>query len=154
LAIWAAHARGKASTLDRPRCRRCCLKRRESIVEKSFLPTLRAGVVTALALPFGLAAFAAGLTNGEPPLEIMGPLLALVVSLVATCWSRIAAHWRAQRRHDDDDDEWRREGGEDPRLPDDGSGGPVVDWPRFEREFAAYVAACERVGDRVLSPAR
>ena len=114
-------------------------------MDKSVVPTLRAGVVSALALPFGLAAFAAGATSGEPPLEIMGPLLAVVVCLVAACWSRVATLWRAQRRRDDDDDPWRPGGGDDdPLLPTDDSGGPTVDWPRFERDFAAYVAATER----------
>ena len=125
-------------------------------MDKSVVPTLRAGVVSALALPFGLAAFAAGVTSGQPPLEIMGPLLALVVCLMTACWSRIAALWRSQRRrHDDDDDPWQPGGGDDdPRWPTDDSGGPTVDWPQFERDFAAYVAATiERLPVGTLTPA-
>ncbi|MGZ4351501.1 MAG: hypothetical protein ACXVRX_13365 [Solirubrobacteraceae bacterium] len=84
----------------------------------------------------------------------MAPILALVVCLVAVCWSRVAAHRRTRRRPDDDDEPWRSDGSDDgPPLPDGGSGGPVVDWPAFERDFAAYVGACERRPARVLTPA-
>jgi hypothetical protein len=114
-------------------------------VEKSLIPRMRAGVIPALALPFVAAAFAAALTNHEPPLEVMAPILALVVTIVVVCWARVIVHWRAERRPDDDDDPWRPGGaGDDPRLPGGGSGGPAIDWDVFERDFAAYVRAQER----------
>ena len=123
-------------------------------MEKSVVPKLRAGVASALTLPFVLAAFAAALTSGEPPLEIMGPVLGLVVCVLAICWARVAAHRRGHHGPDDDDEPWRGDGGgDDPRRPDGGSDGPVIDWPAFEREFAAYVRAREPKTDRVLIPA-
>ena len=123
-------------------------------MRKSVVGKLRAGVVSALVLPFCLAAFAAALTSGQPPLEIMAPILAVLVCVLAVCWARVAPHWRPQRGPDDDDEPWRRDGSEDdPRLPDGGAGGPEIDWPAFERDFAAYVQACEHSGDRVLTPA-
>lgn len=124
-------------------------------MERSVIPKLRAGLISALALPFGLAAFAAALSSGDPPLEIMAPILALVVCVLAVCWSRVAAHrQRRNRGRDDDDEPWRRDGGDDDPLdPDGGAGGPVIDWPAFERDFAAYVRACEDRPDRPLTPA-
>jgi hypothetical protein len=111
---------------------------------------MRVGVVPALALPFVVAAFAAALTNHEPPPEIMAPILALVLGAVVVCWARVIVHWRAERRPDDDDDPWRSGGAdEDPRLPGGGSGGPAIDWNAFERDFAAYVRAQERRGELV-----
>jgi hypothetical protein len=85
----------------------------------------------------------------------MGPVLGLVVSVLAICWSRVAAHRRGHHGPDDDDEPWRGDGsGDEPRLPDGGSDGPVIDWRAFEREFAAYVGELERDADRILTPAR
>ena len=115
-------------------------------MEKSCVPRMRVGVVPALALPFVLAAFAAALTNHEPPPEIMAPILPLVLGVVVVCWAPVIVHWRAERHVDDDDDGPWRSGGadDDPRLPGGGSGGPTIDWNAFERDFAAYVRARER----------
>lgn len=113
-------------------------------MNKSAVPALRAGVISALALPFGLAAFAAAMTGHYPPLEVMAPILALVVSVVIACWLRAIPHLRVHRRPDDDgDDQWRRGRDDDPRRPDGGFDGPPVDWTAFEQDFAAYVRACD-----------
>jgi len=123
-------------------------------VEKSIVPKLRAGVASALALPFGLAAFAAALTSGEPPVEVMGPVLGVVVCVLGVCWLRLALHRHRPQGPDDDDQPWRRDSsGDDPRPPEGGTDGPVIDWPAFERDFAAYVRARERSSERVLIPA-
>ena len=112
---------------------------------KSALLTLRASVLSTLAVPFVLAAFAAATTSHDPPLEIMAPILALVVVAAIACWSRAVPHLRHRRQPDDDgDDQWRRgSDDDDPRGPDGGHDGPAVDWSAFERDFAAYVRARE-----------
>jgi hypothetical protein len=119
-------------------------------MDKSLVTTLRVGIVSALALPFGLAGFAAAMTNHEPPLKVVVPIVVLAALVSIACWSRVLVHWR-DPDGPDDDDPWRRD-----RSPDDGnppagsSDGPSIDWTVFEREFAAYVAACERVREGVL----
>jgi hypothetical protein len=119
-------------------------------VEKSLVFRQRAGVFPALALPFVVAAFAAALSNHEPPPEVMAPILALVLGVVVGCWARVIAHWHAERRPDDDDDPWRYDSSDaDPRLPGGGPGGPAIDWDTFERDFAEYVQARERPADHI-----
>lgn len=119
-------------------------------MEKSLVTTLRVGIVSALALPFCLAGLAAGITNHEPPLDVIAPVVALAALVSIACWSRVLVHWR-DPDGPDDDDPWRRGGGpDDPTAPNGGSGGPSIDWTVFEREFAAYVAACERLREGVL----
>ena len=50
----------------------------------------------------------------------------------------------------DGDDPWRRGGGPDNGTPPDGGvGGPRIDWTAFERDFGAYVAACEMLREGV-----
>lgn len=120
------------------------------IVEKSLVTTLRIGIVSALALPFGLAGLAAGLTSHEPPLDAVVPIVVLAALVSIACWARVLVHWR-DPDSPDDDDPWRRGGGPDDVTPPDGSSdGPSIDWTVFEREFAAYVAACERLREGVL----
>jgi hypothetical protein len=119
-------------------------------VEKSLVTTLRIGIVSALALPFGLAGLAAALTSHEPPIDAIAPVVALAALISIACWSRVIVHWR-DPDGPDDDDPWRRGGGPDDFTPPDGSSdGPAIDWTAFERDFAAYVAACERLCDGVL----
>jgi hypothetical protein len=119
-------------------------------VERSLVTTLRVGIVSALALPFGLAGLAAGATSHEPPLGVIAPIVALAALVSIACWSRVVMHWR-DPDGPDDDEPWRRGGGPDDFSPPDGStDGPAIDWTAFEREFAAYVAACERVREEVL----
>ena len=119
-------------------------------MEKSLVTTLRVGVLSALALPFGLAGLAAGITSHEPPLDVIAPIVALAALVSIACWSRVLVHWR-DPDGPDDDDPWRRDRGPDDRNPPNGgSDGPSVDWTVFEREFAAYVAACDRVREGVL----
>ena len=120
-------------------------------MERSLVTTLRVGIVSALALPFGLAGLAAGATSHEPPLGAVLPIVALAALVSIACWSRVVIHWRDPDGPDDDDDPWRRGDGPNDRTPPDGSSdGPSIDWAVFEREFAAYVAACERVREGVL----
>jgi hypothetical protein len=120
------------------------------IVEKSLVTTLRIGILSALALPFGLAGLAAGMTSHEPPLGVVVPIAALAALVSIACWSRVLMHWR-DPDGPDDDEPWRRGGGPDGFTPPDGShDGPSIDWTVFEREFAAYVAACERLREGVL----
>jgi hypothetical protein len=46
---------------------------------------------------------------------------------------------------------WHNHGGpRDGNPPDGGADGPSIDWTVFEREFAAYVAACEKLREGVL----
>ncbi|HEY1711415.1 MAG TPA: hypothetical protein VGG07_00840 [Solirubrobacteraceae bacterium] len=119
-------------------------------MEKSLVTTLRVGIVSALVLPFGLAGLAAGITSHEPPLDVIAPIVALAALVSIACWSRVLVHWR-DPDGPDDDEPWRRDGGRNDRNPPNGSsGGPSIDWTVFEREFAAYVAACERVREGVL----
>jgi hypothetical protein len=119
-------------------------------VDKSLVTTLRVGIVSALALPFGLAGLAAGITSHQPPIDVIVPIVALAALISIACWSRVLVHWR-DPDGPDDDDPWRRGGGPDDFTPPDGSSdGPSIDWTVFEREFAAYVAACERVREGVL----
>ena len=119
-------------------------------MEKSLVTTLRVGIVSALSLPFGLAGFAAAVTSHEPPLKVVVPVVALALLVSIACWSRVLVHWR-DPDGPDDDDPWRRGSGSDDRNPPDGGAdGPSIDWTVFEREFAAYVAACERVREGVL----
>lgn len=121
------------------------------IVEKSLVTTLRIGIVSALALPFGLAGLAAAMTNHQPPLDVIAPIVALAALVFIACWARVLVHWR-DPDGPDDDDPWRRGGGPDGVTPPDGSSdGPSIDWTAFEREFAAYVTACERVREGVLA---
>jgi hypothetical protein len=120
------------------------------IVEKSLVTTLRIGIVSALALPFGLAGLAAAMTNHEPPLDVIVPVVALAALVSIACWARVLVHWR-DPDGPDDDDPWRRGDGPNDITPPDGShDGPSIDWTVFEREFAAYVAACERLREGVL----
>jgi len=119
-------------------------------MERSLVTTLRVGIVSALALPFGLAGLAAGATSHEPPLSVILPIVALAALVSIACWSRVVKHWR-DPGSPDDDDPWRRGGGPSDFSPPDGSSdGPSIDWAAFEREFAAYVAACERMREGVL----
>jgi hypothetical protein len=119
-------------------------------VDRSLVTTLRVGIVSALALPFGLAGLASGMTSHEPPLGVIAPIVALAALVSIACWSRVVIHWR-DPDGPDDDEPWRRGGGPDDFTPPDGgSDGPAIDWGAFEREFAAYVAACERVREDVL----
>lgn len=119
-------------------------------MEKSLVTTLRVGIVSALVLPFGLAGLAAGITSHEPPLDVIAPIVALAALVSIACWSRVLVHWR-DPDGPEDDEPWRRDGGPNGRNPPNGSSdGPSIDWTVFEREFAAYVAACERVREGVL----
>ncbi len=119
-------------------------------MEKSLVTTLRVGIVSALALPFCLAGLAAGITSHEPPLDVIAPIVALAALVSIACWARVLVLWR-DPDGPDDDDPWRRGGGPDDLTPPDGgSDGPCIDWTVFEREFAAYVAACERLREGVL----
>jgi hypothetical protein len=119
-------------------------------VERSLVTTLRVGIVSALTLPFGLAGLAAGVTSHQPPLGVIAPIVALATVVSIACWSRVLMHWR-DPDGPDDDDPWRRGDGPDDFTPPDGSSdGPSIDWTVFEREFAAYVAACERLREGVL----
>jgi hypothetical protein len=119
-------------------------------MEKSLVTTLRVGIVSALVLPFGLAGLAAGITSHEPPLDVIAPIVAVAALVSIACWSRVLIHWR-DPDGPDDDDPWRRDRGPDDGNPPDGSSdGPSIDWTAFEREFAAYVAACDRVREGVL----
>ena len=120
------------------------------IVEKSLVTTLRVGIVSALALPFVLAGLAAAMTNREPPLGAIAPVVALATLISVACWARVLKNWRDSDGTDDGDDPWRRGGPDDRRPPDGGSDGPSIDWTAFERDFAAYVAACETTWERVL----
>jgi len=120
------------------------------IVDKSLVTTLRVGIVSALVLPFGLAGLAAGLTDHQPSVDVVAPIVALAALISIACWTRVVKHWR-DPESPDDDEPWRRGGGPDDVTPPDGSSdGPAIDWTVFEREFAAYVAACERVREGVL----
>ncbi|HEY1567223.1 MAG TPA: hypothetical protein VGF68_09405 [Solirubrobacteraceae bacterium] len=119
-------------------------------MDKSLVTTLRVGIVSALALPFGLAGLGAAITSHEPPVEAVSPIVALAVLVSIACWSRVLVHWR-DPEGPDDDDPWRRDGGpRDGNPPDGGADGPSIDWTVFEREFAAYVAACEKLREGVL----
>lgn len=119
-------------------------------MERSLVTTLRVGIVSALGLPFGLAGLAAAVTSHQPPLDVIMPIAALAAIVSIACWSRVLAHWR-DPDGPEDDDPWRRRGGpEDVTPPGGGSNGPAIDWTAFEREFAAYVAACERMREGVL----
>lgn len=119
-------------------------------MDKSLVTTLRVGIVSALALPFGLAGLAAAITSHEPPVGAVSPIVALAVLVSIACWSRVLVHWR-DPEGPDDDDPWRRDGGpRDGNPPDGGADGPSIDWTVFEREFAAYVAACEKLREGVL----
>jgi hypothetical protein len=119
-------------------------------VEKSLVTTLRVGIVSALALPFVLAGLAASMTSHEPPVGVIAPIVVLATLVSVACWSRVLTHWR-DPEGPEDDDPWRRDRGPDDRNPPHGgSGGPSIDWTVFEREFAAYVAACDRVREGVL----
>jgi hypothetical protein len=118
-------------------------------VEKSLVTTLRVGIVSALALPFVLAGLAAAMTSHEPPLAVIGPAVALASLVSIACWTRVLRNWR-DPDPPDNDDPWRRGGGPDSGRPDGGAGGPAIDWTAFERDFAAYVAACERLREGVL----
>ncbi len=119
-------------------------------MEKSLVTTLRLGIVAALALPFGLAGLAASITSREPPVSVVAPIVVLAALVSIACWSRVLVHWR-DPNGPDDDDPWRRGGGPEDFTPPNGSSdGPSIDWTVFEREFAAYVAACERVREGVL----
>ncbi len=120
------------------------------IVEKSLVTTLRVGIVSALALPFVLAGLAAAMTSHEPPVGAIAPVVALATLVSVACWTRVLKNWRGPDGPDDDDP-WRRGGGpSDITPPEGGSDGPAIDWGLFEREFAAYVAACERLREGVL----
>ena len=119
-------------------------------MEKSLVTTLRVGIVSALALPFCLAGLAAAFTNHEPPFDAIVPIAALAALVSIACWSRVLVHWR-DPNGPDDDDPWRRGGGPDDISPPGGSSdGPSIDWTAFERDFGAYVAACERLREGVL----
>ncbi|HEX3977982.1 MAG TPA: hypothetical protein VHW96_17060 [Solirubrobacteraceae bacterium] len=119
-------------------------------MEKSLVTTLRVGIVSGLALPFCLAGLAAAATSREPPMDVIAPIVALAVLVSLACWSRVIARWR-DPDGPDDDDPWRHGGGPDDSTPPDGSsGGPAIDWTAFERDFAAYVEACERLRQGVL----
>lgn len=119
-------------------------------MDKSLVTTLRVGIVSALALPFGLAGLGAAITSHEPPVGAVSPIVALAVLVSIACWSRVLVHWR-NPEGPDDDDPWRRDGGpRDGNPPDGGADGPSIDWTVFEREFAAYVAACEKLREGVL----
>ncbi|HTU97022.1 MAG TPA: hypothetical protein VMF14_14345 [Solirubrobacteraceae bacterium] len=119
-------------------------------MEKSLVTTLRVGIVSALALPFVLAGLAAAMTSHEPPLGLIAPIVVLAALVSIACWSRVLIHWR-DPEGPDDEDPWRRGRGPDDGNPPDGDvDGPAIDWTLFEREFAAYVAACERVREGVL----
>jgi hypothetical protein len=119
-------------------------------VQKSLITTLRVGMVSALALPFCLAGLAAAITNHEPPIEAIAPLAALAALVSIACWSRVLVRWR-DPEGPDDDDPWRRGGRpDDIGPPGGGSDGPAIEWKAFERDFAAYVAACERLREGVL----
>ena len=119
-------------------------------MDKSLVTTLRVGILSALGLPFGLAGLAAAMTSHEPPLQVVAPIVALAALVSIACWSRVIAHWR-DPEGPDDDDPWRRDRGpHNGNPPDGGTDGPAIDWTVFEREFAAYVAACERVREGVL----
>ena len=119
-------------------------------MDKSLVTTLRVGIVSALVLPFGLAGLAAGLTDHQPSVDVVAPIVALAALISIACWSQVLVHWR-DPDGPDDDDPWRRGNGPDDFTPPDGSSdGPSIDWAAFEREFAAYVAACERMREGVL----
>lgn len=119
------------------------------IVEKSLVITLRVGIVSALALPFVLAGLAAAMTNREPPLGAIAPVVALAMVVSIACWTHVLKNWR-DPGGPDDDDPWRRGRPDDRRPPSGGSDGPLIDWTAFERDFAAYVAACETTWEGVL----
>ena len=118
-------------------------------MEKSLVTTLRIGIVSALALPFVLAGLAAAMTNREPPLGAIAPVVVLATLVSVACWTRVLKNWR-DPDGTDDDDPWRRGGPDDRRPPNGGSDGPSIDWTAFERDFAAYVAACETAWEGVL----
>jgi hypothetical protein len=119
-------------------------------VDRSLVTTLRVGIMSALALPFGLAGLASAMTSHEPPVSVIAPIVALAALVSIACWSRIVTHWR-DPDGPDDDEPWRRDAGPDDFTPPDGScDGPSIDWRAFEREFASYVAACERAREEVL----
>ncbi len=120
-------------------------------MERSLVTTLRVGIVSALGLPFGLAGLAAAVTSRQPPLAVIVPVAALAALVSIACWARVLAQWR-DPDVPDDDDPWRGGGGPDAGTPPGGSSdGPAIDWTAFEREFAAYVAACERMSEGVLA---
>jgi hypothetical protein len=119
-------------------------------VDRSLVTTLRVGIMSALALPFGLAGLASAMTSHEPPVSVIAPIVALAALVSIACWSRIVTHWR-DPDGPDDDEPWRHGDGPDGFTPPDGSSdGPSIDWRAFEREFAAYASACERAREEVL----
>jgi hypothetical protein len=120
-------------------------------VDKSLVTTLRVGIVSALALPFGLAGLAASMTSHEPSLKVVAPIVVLATLVSIACWSRVLVYWR-DPDSPEDDEPWRRGGGpDDLDPPDGGSDGPAIDWDAFERAFAAYVRSRESTRDLVLA---
>ena len=118
-------------------------------MDKSLVTTLRVGIVSALALPFGLAGLAASMTSHEPPLRVVAPIVVLAALISIACWSRVLVHW-CDPDGPEDDDPWRRGGGpDDVNPPDGGSDGPAIDWEAFERAFAAYVRSRKSARDLV-----
>jgi hypothetical protein len=119
--------------------------------ERAFLTTVRLALVPTVSLPLTLAFLLASLTGQGPPVAVLWPLAALVLTLNVACWLKVIELWPTLPGPDDDDQDWRRGWGRDsPRAPDGGPGGIGFDWARFERDFWAHVKSAERQREREL----
>jgi hypothetical protein len=119
--------------------------------ERAFLATVRLALVPTVSLPLTLAFLLASLCGQGPPVGLLWPLAALVLTLNVACWLKVIELWRTLPGPDDDDQDWRRGWDRDsPRDPERGPGGIRFDWAGFERDFWAHVKSAERQREREL----